>query len=77
MHAQLIQRQVPIGSKVVFSLKTGREVSGILVEIGKDHVTLEDGDKSTTILIEMIGSWEVLAKNFAITKNIRNCSRIM
>ena len=62
MHAQLIQRQVPIGSKVVFSLKTGREVSGILVEIGKDHVTLEDGDKSTTILIEMIGSWEVLAK---------------
>ena len=62
MQANLIQRQVPIGSKVSFLLKTGRETSGILIEIGKDHVTLEDEDKLTTILIEMIGSWDEITK---------------
>jgi len=70
MHAQLIQRQVPIGSRVIFALKSGRELSGILVEIGKDHVTVEDGEKSTTILIEMIGGWEVLSKDATIETQI-------
>ncbi len=40
----------------------GHYASGTLVEIGKDYVTLIDGEKSTTIMIEMIGGFEVFAK---------------
>jgi tetratricopeptide (TPR) repeat protein/AAA+ ATPase superfamily predicted ATPase len=60
MLVQLIQRQVQIGNKVTFSLKSGQEVSGILVEIGRDHITLENKKGTATILVEMIGAWEVL-----------------
>jgi tetratricopeptide (TPR) repeat protein len=59
MLAHLIQRQVPIGSQVTFSLKNGLEISGILTEIGRDHVTIERHGNSTTILVEMVGLWEV------------------
>lgn len=59
MLSQLIQRQIPIGSKVSFSLKDGREVQGVLIELGRDHVTLEGDGQSITILIEMIGTWRV------------------
>ena len=61
MLAHLIQRQVPIGSQVTFSLKNGRDISGILTEIGRDHVTIEHHGNSTTILVDMIGIWEVKA----------------
>ncbi len=56
----LIQRQVPIGSKVTFILKNGREISGELVEIGRDHISLENESGLVTILVEMIGGWEVI-----------------
>ncbi len=56
----LIQRQVPIGSRVIFWLKDGREISGELVEIGKNYITLENKRGLVTILLEMIGSWEVV-----------------
>jgi tetratricopeptide (TPR) repeat protein len=59
MLSQIIQRQIPIGSTVIFSLKDGQDVSGILVEIGRDHVTLENAGYSVTILLEMIGTWRV------------------
>jgi len=59
MLSQIIQRQIPIGSTVVFALKDGREISGVLVEIGRDHVTLDNVGESVTILIEMIGTWRV------------------
>lgn len=59
MLSQLIQRQVPIGSRVTFSLKNGREASGVLVEIGRDHVTLENKEGMATVLVGMIGAWEV------------------
>lgn len=61
MIPQLIQRQIPIGSQVTFELKSGKEVSGILIELGREHVTLECTNGSVTILIEMIGSWQLLA----------------
>ena len=61
MLSKLIQRQVPIGSKVVFWLKNGREISGELVELGRDHITLENENGIATILVEMIGSWQVVA----------------
>jgi hypothetical protein len=59
MLSQTIQRQIPIGSTVIFSLKDGQEVSGVLIEIGRDHVTLENAGDSVTILLEMIGTWRV------------------
>jgi len=60
MLIQLIQRQVQIGNRVTFSLKNGQEVSGVLVEIGRDHVTLENKTGVATILVDMIGAWETL-----------------
>lgn len=62
MIVQVIQRQVQIGDKVTFSLKNGSEASGVLIEIGRDHLTLENKDGITTILVGMIGSWKVLKK---------------
>lgn len=59
MLSNLIQRQVFIGSKVTFLLKNGHEVSGELIELSRDHVTLEREGSIVTILMEMIGSWEV------------------
>ncbi len=57
---QLIQRQVPIGSRVTFSLKSGRQVSGTLVELGRDHVTVQINGSLATVLVDMIGAWEVM-----------------
>ena len=60
MIVQLIQRQVKIGDNVTFSLKNGSEASGVLIEIGRDHLTMENNEGITTILIGMIGSWDIL-----------------
>jgi len=60
MLSQVIQRQIPIGSLVIFNLKDGREMRGILTEIGRDHVTIESDGEMVTILVEMIGTWRVL-----------------
>ena len=60
MLARLIQQKVPLGSRVKFSLKTGREISGILMEIGQEHITVEASNGSATILTDMIGFWENL-----------------
>lgn len=57
--SQIIQRQIPIGSTVVFTLKNGREISGVLIEIGREHITLENTGELTTILLEMIGTWHI------------------
>ncbi|GAB4549408.1 MAG: hypothetical protein OHK0023_13880 [Anaerolineae bacterium] len=57
--SQLIQKQIPLGGKVVFILKTGQEVAGTLVEMSRDHVVVEQNDGATTILVDIIGSWKV------------------
>lgn len=62
MITRLVQQKVPIGSQVRFLLKNGREISGVLIEIGRDHITVENTEGSATILTEMIGSWEVIEK---------------
>jgi len=67
MLPRLIQQQVPIGSKVIFWLKNGREISGKLVELGRDHITLENENGIATILVGMIGSWEVVTSEMAET----------
>jgi hypothetical protein len=59
MFSQIIQRQISIGSTVIFSLKDGREISGVLIEIGCDHVTLDSAGELVTILTEVISTWHV------------------
>ena len=54
-----IQRQIPLGSEVVFTLTTGREIEGVLTELGREHVTLERDGNPVTILTAMIGAWEI------------------
>jgi len=56
---RLIQRQVSIDDHVIFTLNTGKEVSGILAEISRSHVAIEQEGKYTTLLPHVIGSWEV------------------
>jgi tetratricopeptide (TPR) repeat protein len=70
MLSKLIQRQVPLGSKVIFWLKDGREVSGELVELGRDHITLENERGLATILVEMIGSWESITDELVSDEKI-------
>ncbi len=60
MLTRLIQQKIPLGSPVRFLLKTGQEISGILEEIGRDHVTVKTENGLTTILAEVIGLWEIL-----------------
>lgn len=55
----IIQRQIPLGSEVLFTLHSGREISGILVEIGREHVTVERSGNPVTIIADMIGVWEL------------------
>ncbi len=57
---RLIQRKVPIGSKACFTLKNGKEISGVLIEISHDHITLESNGSSPTIFVEMIGAFDVI-----------------
>lgn len=57
----IIERQIPLGSKVKFILKSEGELSGILIELGPNHITVEQDGKPATILLEMIGAWEVLS----------------
>ena len=59
MLSQLIQQQVPLGSKVKFILTSGREISGILTEIGRDHVAIETETGISKLPIERIDFWEV------------------
>lgn len=58
--AQLIQKKIPLDSQVVFILKTGQEISGILIEMSREHVVVEQNDGSITILIDTIGSWKAV-----------------
>ncbi|MBW1972690.1 MAG: DNA-binding protein, partial [Deltaproteobacteria bacterium] len=60
MISRLIQQKAPIGSKVNFTLKSGHQVFGVLVEIGRDHICIKNKDGIATILTESIGAWEVI-----------------
>ena len=59
MLAPIIQRQVPIGSHITILYKDGHESTGILREIGRDHISIEHNYGLTTILLEMISGWDV------------------
>jgi hypothetical protein len=60
---RVIQKQVPLGSIVTFFLANGREITGSLIELSYDYVTIQDdNNKTTTIREEMIGAWEVFGE---------------
>lgn len=62
MDSKLIQKKIPLDSKVKFVYKNGTEVLGVLSEIGKDYITLEgENNSSITISTEMIGAWEIIS----------------
>lgn len=60
MLSRIIQQQIPLGSEAIFYLKNGSEISGIVTEIGIEHVTLKKEEEFITILIDMVGLWRVL-----------------
>jgi tetratricopeptide (TPR) repeat protein len=57
--AQLIQKQVPLGSRLVITLKTGQSVEGQFAELARDYVVIERNGNPTTVLLDMIGAWGV------------------
>ena len=57
--ASIIQRQLPIGTRVTFFRRDGQRMSGVLSEIGRDHITIEDDRRHVTVLLDVIEGWEV------------------
>ncbi|GAK57061.1 cold-shock protein, DNA-binding [Candidatus Vecturithrix granuli] len=67
---RLLQREVFIGDKVIFFLKTGKEISGVLSELSQDHVILRENGRRSTILLDMIGGWDVLQAESPRVENL-------
>jgi len=77
MIGKLIQEKVPIGSHVRFSLKTGEIISGVIVEIGLDYISLKNEGGKATILTDIIGAWEILEKpNIVASEVIKKVTEI-
>lgn len=68
--ARKFQQQVPLDSKVKILLINGKEVIGILDEISRGHVTLRHNEKPLTILLNMIGGWEVIEDTLSQTSDL-------
>ncbi len=62
MNARLIQEQVPLESQVKFSLQGGGDISGKLVEIGREHIKIEveENQPPAVIPLERIIHWQPL-----------------
>ena len=62
MNARLIQEQVPLESQVKFSLQGGGDISGKLVEIGREHIKIEveENQPPDVIPLERITYWRSL-----------------
>ena len=59
MLLQLIQQQIPLGGKVKFILTSGREISGVLAEIGRNHVAVETETGISKLPLERVDFWEI------------------
>ncbi len=62
MNARLIQEQIPLDSQVKFVLQGGEDISGKLVEIGREHLKIEVGENQSpvTIPIDRVSYWQPL-----------------
>lgn len=67
---RLFQQQVPLDSQVKIFMINGKEIVGILDEISRQHITLKNDGKPTTILLNMLGAWEVLETETKIEETI-------
>ncbi|MEQ8189465.1 MAG: CDC27 family protein [Candidatus Eremiobacterota bacterium] len=57
--AQLIQKQIPLGSKATFFLKDGHRATGELLEKGDYYIVVDNSSNSETILCSAIERWHV------------------
>ena len=71
MSPQLIQKMAQIDSQVEFELTTASKVSGLLKEIGSEHVLLDTANGPITILVNSIISVQSLVNvnDFESTPN--------
>ena len=74
MSPQLIQKMAQIDSQVEFELTTASKVSGLLKEIGSEHVLLDTANGPITILVDSIISVQSLVNlnAFESTPNTPN-----
>jgi len=72
MIARLIQQKVLLGQGVKFSLKNGHQICGVLTEISKDYVTVENAQGPATTLVDQIASWELIQSDIAVSTPARN-----
>ncbi|WP_322816633.1 hypothetical protein [Chloroflexus sp.] len=52
--SQIIQRQASLGDIITLKLKTGKEFTGVITEIGTDHITINRDEEIITIVTDSI-----------------------
>ena len=67
---RLFQQQVPLDSKVKIFLINGKETIGTLDQISRGHVTLHNNGKPITVLLNMIGGWELVEDPLSQNSNL-------
>lgn len=58
---EILQKQLAneIGKTITISQKIGPEISGELVEVGPNYITIKRANGRKTILVDVIGGWEI------------------
>lgn len=57
--SQIIQRQASLGDTITLELKTGKEFTGVITEIGTDHITINRDEEIITIFLDSINGYRV------------------
>ncbi|WP_322820220.1 tetratricopeptide repeat protein [Chloroflexus sp.] len=57
--SQIIQRQASLGDTITLELKTGKEFTGVITEIGTDHITINRDEEIITIFLDSISGYRV------------------
>lgn len=63
--SQLLQKQLTINDHVTIRLKTGQEIEGLVTELDAEYIVLNHDSRLATVLVDTIGSWELLRKSTA------------
>lgn len=61
---EILQKQLlnELGKHIIITQKNGTEVSGRLIEVSPNHITIKTASRLKTILTEMIGGWDILVE---------------
>lgn len=73
--SQIIQRQASLGDIITLELKTGKEFTGVITEIGADHITINRDEEIITIVTDSISGW-LVKRTSSQTDEIRTLSII-